>query len=106
MVRAMCWVHLKYRKKSTDFMMVLNEAIDQLVVATSVCWYCHVLRREDDHVLRRALDFKVQGQRKKGRPKRTRKKQVVEESVKVGLRRKMCFVDQSGVLALVRLLLG
>ena len=45
-----------------------------------------MLRREDDHVLRRALDFEVEGQRKKGRPKRTWKKQVEEESVKIGLR--------------------
>ena len=44
------------------------------------------MRRKDGHVLRRALDFAVEGQRKKGRPKRTLKKQVEEESVKVGLR--------------------
>ena len=46
-----------------------------------------MLKREDGHVLRRALDFKFEGQRKKGRPKRTWKKQVEEESMKVGLRR-------------------
>ena len=42
-----------------------------------------MLWREDGHDLRRAL-----GQRKKGRPKRTWKKQVEDESMKVGLRRK------------------
>ena len=41
-----------------------------------------MLRREDGHVLGSALDFKV-----KGRLKRTWKKQVDEECVKVGLRR-------------------
>ena len=46
-----------------------------------------MLRREDGHVLRRALDFSVEGQWKKGGPKRTCKKQVEEGSVKVGLRR-------------------
>ena len=46
-----------------------------------------MLRRKDGHVLRRALDFAIEGQRKKGRPRRTWKKQVEEESVKVGLRR-------------------
>ena len=40
-----------------------------------------MLRRGDGHVNRRALDFKVEGQRKKGRPKRTWKKQVEEESL-------------------------
>ena len=44
--------------------------------------------RADGHVLRRALDFEVEGQKKKGRPKRTWKRQVEEESSKVGLRRK------------------
>ena len=46
-----------------------------------------MLRRKDGLVLRRALGFEVDGQRKKGRVKRTWKKQVEEESVKVGLRR-------------------
>ena len=45
-----------------------------------------VLWSEDGHVLRRELDFKAEGQRKNGRLKRTWKKQVEEESVKVGLR--------------------
>ena len=31
-------------------------------MANSVRWYCHVLRREDSHVLRIALDFEVDGQ--------------------------------------------
>ena len=47
-----------------------------------------MLRREDGHFLRRALDFEVEGQRKKGRPGRTCKRLVEEECVKVGLRRK------------------
>ena len=47
-----------------------------------------MLRREDGHILRRALDYEVEGQRKKARPKRMCKKQVEEESMKVGLRRK------------------
>ena len=54
----------------------------------SVHWHGHVLRREDGHISRRALDFEVEGQRKNGRSKRTWKKQVEEESMKVGLRRK------------------
>ena len=46
-----------------------------------------MLRREDGHVLRRAFDFEVGGQRMKGRTRRMWKKQVEEESVKVDLRR-------------------
>ena len=50
-------------------MSFLNETIDQLAMANSVRWYGHGLRREDGHVLRRALDLDVEGQRKKGRLK-------------------------------------
>ena len=72
-VRAMYGVQLKDRKISTYlmFMLGLGETIDQLAMAYSVSWYGYVLRREDDHALRMALDFEVEGERKKGRPKRT-----------------------------------
>ena len=72
MVKAMCGVLLKDGKISADlmFMLGLKETIDQLAMANSVRWYGHVLRREDGHVLSGALDFEVEGQRKKGRPKR------------------------------------
>ena len=55
--------------KSTDFMFMLglSESIDQLAMANSVHWY--VLRREDGHILRKALDFEVEGKRKKWRLK-------------------------------------
>ena len=46
-----------------------------------------MLRREDGHVLGRALDLEVECQKKKGWPKRTWKKHVEEDSVKVDLRR-------------------
>ena len=86
MVGAMCGVQLKDRNRSTDLMLMLGltETIDQLAIANSVCWYGYVMRRDDVHVLRKALDFEVHGQRKKGRLKNMWKKQVQEERVKVG----------------------
>ena len=51
-----------------------------MTIASSVCWCGHVLKR--------ALDFEVEGQRKKETSSSAWKKQVEEESVKVGLRRK------------------
>ena len=74
-------------------MFSLNETVDQLDMASSVCWHGHMLRREDGHMLRRedghimrrALNYENECQRKKGRLKRTWKKHVEEESVKVGL---------------------
>ena len=80
MVRAMCGAHFKDRIGSIDLILALSETIDQLAMASSVCWYGHVLRREDGHVLRRkVLYFNDEGRRKKGRPKRTWKKQVEEK---------------------------
>ena len=38
-------------------MLGLNKSMDQLAMTNSVCWYGHWLRREDGHVLRRALGF-------------------------------------------------
>ena len=92
-VRATCGVQLKDRKRPTDLMFVLglSKTIDQLAVANKVRWHGRLLRREDGHVLRRALYFEVEGQRKKERTKRTLKKQDEEESVKVGLRREDAF---------------
>ena len=72
---------------SMDLMLMLcfSETMDQLAIANSVRWYDHVLRSENCHVLRRALDFEVEGQRKEGSLKRTWKREVEEESVKVWL---------------------
>ena len=73
MVKTMCGVQLKGFKRSTDLMSILglNASMDQLAMANSVRWYSHVLWREDGHVLRSALHFEVDGQRKKWRPRRT-----------------------------------
>ena len=63
MVREMCVVQLKDRKRSTDLMLMLglSETIDRLAMANSVHWYGYVFMREDGHVLRRSLHFDVEG---------------------------------------------
>ena len=48
-----------------------------------IYFYGLVLRREDGHLLRRVLEFEVEGRRKKGRLERTWKKRVME-GVNVG----------------------
>ena len=61
----MCGGQHKDRKRSNDLMLILglNELIDQLAIANSVCWYGHVFRR--------ALYFQNEGQRKRRTPKWT-----------------------------------
>ena len=67
-VRAMCGVQIKHAKRTVDLMVMLgwNETIDKLAMASSVCWYGHVLRRVGGHVLREALHFVFESQRKEG----------------------------------------
>ena len=88
MVRAICGVKLMDKKNTEDLMdmLGLKETVDRLAKANGVRWYGHVLRREKDDVLRKALALEVDGLRRRGRPKKTWKKQVEEEIKKVGLR--------------------
>ena len=57
-------------------MLGLRETAVHMAKANGVRWYGHVLRRDDGHVLRKALEFEVRGKRKRGRPKKMWKMQV------------------------------
>ena len=60
----------------------------QTVKVNGVRWYRYVLRRDDRHVLRQALEFEVKDKRKQGQPKKVWKVQVEKESKSVGLEKK------------------
>ena len=64
-------------------MLGLRVTIDRLATAIRVRWYGHVLRRDEDSVLRVAIDLEVSDKKKQGRPKKTWKKQVEEETEKI-----------------------
>ena len=66
-------------------MFGLKETVIQMEKANGVRRYGHVLRRDDGHVLRKALEFEVKSKEKRGRPKKTGKMQVRKESKSVGL---------------------
>ena len=70
-------------------MLELRETIDRFATANGVRWYGHVMKRNDDSVLRVVLDLEVSGKRKRGRPKKTLKKQVEEETEKTDLKKKV-----------------
>ena len=82
MVIAMCGQKFVDRETTEEQMgmLGLKETIDRLVTANEVRWYGHVLGRDDDSVLRVALDLEVSGKRKRERPKKTWKKQVEKET--------------------------
>ena len=52
-------------------MLDLRKTIDRLATANGVRWYRHVLRRDEDSVLRIALNLEVSGKNKRERPKKT-----------------------------------
>ena len=52
-------------------------------------WYGHVMRREEHYVGRRAMEMKVQGRRKRGRPKRR-----WLDNVKVDIKEKRLSADE------------
>ena len=87
-MRAMCGAKLMERRRTEGLMELLGlkEIVVQMTKANGVRWYGHVLRRDDGHVLRKALEFEVKGKRKRGRPRKTWRSQV-EESKSVGLKK-------------------
>ena len=89
-VRAMCGAKLMEKKRTEDLMEMLGlkETAVQIAKANGVRWYGHVLKRDDGHILRKALEFEMRGKRKRGRPKKTWKTQVEKESKSVGLEKK------------------
>ena len=68
MVTAMCGQKVVDRKTTEKEMgmLALKETMDRLARANGVRWYGHVLRRDDDSVLRVALDLEVSDKRKRG----------------------------------------
>ena len=67
-------------------MLDLKKTLDRMAKANGVRWYRYVIRREDDNILKKAMMMEVNGQRKRGRPKMTWKRQMEERVKKVGLK--------------------
>ena len=65
-------------RKNTENMMDMlgaNQTIDKMAKASGVRWLGHILRKEDCDAVRNALEFNVEGRRKRGPSKRTWRKQ-------------------------------
>ena len=64
------------KKRTEDLMEMLGlkETVVQMAKVNGVRWYRHVLRRDDGHVLRKALEFEVKGKRRQGQPRKTQVK--------------------------------
>ena len=67
-------------------MLGLKETLDRMAKANGIRWYGHVIRRDDDNILKKPIMLKVNGKRKRGRQKVTWRKQVKESVQEVGLK--------------------
>ena len=88
MVRSMCGVKLVDRKNTEELMEMLGlkETLDRMAKANGARWCGHVVKRDDNDILKKAMMLEVNGQRKRGRPKMTWRRQVEESVKKVGLK--------------------
>ena len=85
-----CGVKMIEKRRSQELtsLLGLKDTLDGLARASGVRWYGHVLRRDNGDVLRGAIDFEVAERRGRGRPNMTRKRQVEEHIIQIGLKRK------------------
>ena len=67
-------------------MLGLKETLDRMAKANEVRWCGHVIRRDDDNILKKAMMMEVNGKRKRGRPKMLWRKLVKESVKKVGFK--------------------
>ena len=85
MIRTMCGVKLLDRRNNEELkdMLGMKESLDRMAKVSSIRWYGHVLRK-DENMIVKALKFDSSS-RGRGRPKQTWKKQVEKEMKKNGL---------------------
>ena len=63
--------------------------------ANGVKWYGHVVRRDEESIFKKAMMLQMNGQRKRGRPKQTWKRQVEESLKKIGLEKEEEATDRA-----------
>ena len=63
MIRTMCGVKLLDQRNSEELidMLSIKESLDRMAKASSMRWYGHVLRKEDENVIAKALNFETSG---------------------------------------------
>jgi len=80
MVRWMCGIKLKDRLPSKELRERLGvDDIAVILQQNRLCWYGHVLRKDDDDWVKKCMEYEVETSRPRGRPKRTWKEVVRED---------------------------
>ena len=86
MVRWMCGVSLRERKKNAELRQMIGiEDVGAVVKRSRLRWLGHVLRKDEDEWVRKSMLLEVEGKRGRGRPKMTWMKLVEKDMRERGL---------------------
>ena len=87
MLRWMCGVTRKDKIGNEHIRGTTRVAQDsKKITERRLNWYGHVIRRDDEHILRKVLRADIPGKRKRGRPKTRRKGACQRDLKSTGLR--------------------
>ena len=88
MVRWICGVKMSDRLSSDELMKRIGlEGIKSLLRRRRLRWFGHVERKDDNDWVKRCMDFKIEGLRQKGRPKKTWMEVVCKDMKSLGLKK-------------------
>ena len=76
----MCGIKLKDRLPSKELRERLGiDDIALVLLQNRLCWYGHMLQKEDDDWVKKCMEYEVEGPTPRGRPKKTWREVVRED---------------------------
>jgi len=91
MIWWMCDVKVKTRVRSKEKRKRLH--VENVILVFSqnrLRWYGHVLRKDANDWVKKCMEYKLEGSRSKGRPKRTRREVVQKDSSNTQIEQRGC----------------
>ena len=72
MIRWMCGVSMKDRRTNEELKRLVGvESITTVIISDRLRWNGHVMSKSDENLVKKCMEFRVEGKRPIGRPRRT-----------------------------------
>ena len=72
MIRWMCGISLKDRRTNEELRRLVGvEPITTFIISGRLRWYGHVMRKGDEDWAKKCMEYRVEGRRPVGRPRKT-----------------------------------
>ena len=72
MISWMCGVSMKDRRTSEELRKLVGvHPIPTVIRSTRLIWYDHVMRKSEEDWVKKCMEYRVEGRRPVGRPRRT-----------------------------------